>query len=253
MNAKVVELWRYPVKGLGGESMTQLEAIKGKGVRGDRRFALVHEDSAYAEAPGWQPKAEFLQLARDPGMAPLSAAWLEHADTLTLTDGFGRGASVSGCTSEAGERERLEQFADRADGKRRSGCRLVDETGTAFSDTGMPYVSIISLATLRTLSATAGTALDARRFRGNLVVDGVEPWAEFDWIDRSLWVGSVLLRPVERIGRCSATSIDPDDGSFGPDVPRLLRDRFGHSDCGVYAEIALSGRISIGNALTPKA
>ena len=253
MTARIVGLWRYPVKGLGGESLAQIEVDRVAGVLGDRRFALRHDGSAYDEAaPAWRPKAEFLQLARDPGLAPLHAHYEPEADQLTLIGAFGLGPSARGCPAFAADRAMLEAFvASQAVLPRRAGHTLVQCDGTIFSDTGRPVVSIVSTETVRALAEAAGCPLDIRRFRGNLVIDGGEPWAEFDWVGRKLWVGSVLLRPVERIGRCAATSVDPATGKVAPELPRLLRDRFGHADCGVYAEILTRGRISLGNGLTP--
>jgi hypothetical protein len=253
MSVRIVELWRYPVKGLGGESLREVEVTKTGGLKGDRRFALAHETSACDPTrPSWKPKAEFLQLNRDPGIAHLQAKWNARAEILTLEADFGRGASLSGSPGVARDRVVLEEFiATRAEAPRRPGGRLVEQEGTTFSDTGRPVVSIVSLATLSALGEAAGASLDPRRFRGNLVIEGAEPWEEFDWIGRKMWAGSVLLRPVERIGRCAATSVDPETGAVAPDVPQLLRDRFGHCDCGVYAEIVTSGRISVGNSFVP--
>jgi uncharacterized protein YcbX len=251
MKPRIVGLWRYPVKGLGGESLNAIEVTRAAGAIGDRRFALAHDGSGYdPAAPGWRKKKEFLQLAQDPGLASLSAALEPVSGRITLAAGFGRGAQAVGRPAVPEERRRLEQFiADHAVGRRRPGARLVEAEDTIFSDTGAAIVSIISLGSVREIARTAGVPVDPRRFRGNLVIDEVEPWAEFGWIGRSLWAGSVSLTPVERIGRCSATCINPETGDHDIEMVRLLRERFGHTDCGVYAEIAAGGRLSIGNSI----
>ncbi len=56
---------------------------------------------------------------------------------------------------------------------------------------------------------------------------------------------------MERIGRCIATSIDPDTGLRDIDMPGLLVSRFGHHQCGVYAEIVADGRLRVGDAVEP--
>ncbi|HLY54592.1 MAG TPA: MOSC domain-containing protein [Stellaceae bacterium] len=251
MDIRVTGLWRYPVKGLGGEPLGAIEPSPSGGIAGDRRFALAHDTSAFdPAAPVWKPKAEFLQLARDPGMAPLSTRWDAAADTLTLVRDYGRGERVTARPETDDGRASLEEFiASAAAPQRRAGGRLVRAEGTILSDTGRPFVSIISAATVRAISQAAGLALDPRRFRGNIVIDGAEAWAEFDWLGQGLRVGSALLRPAERIGRCAATNVDPDTGVLDIDLPRFLRDRFGHHQCGVYAEVVEAGRIALGDSV----
>jgi uncharacterized protein YcbX len=255
MSIKIAEIWRYPVKGLGGEALAAVEVTKAEGLRDDRRFALAPEGSVCdPAAPEWHQKAEFLQLNRDAGLASIQASWDSGAGALTLTGSFGHGTPQRFAPDRAEDSAALAAFVAAEAGQAcRPGGRLVHLPAGNFSDTGRPLVSILSLATIAALSEAAGIFLDPRRFRGNLLVEGGAPWEEFDWIGTKLWIGSVMLKPVERIGRCAATSVDPATGLRQPDVPRLLRDRFGHHHCGVYAEIATSGRLSIGNAVVPAA
>ena len=51
-----------------------------------------------------------------------------------------------------------------------------------MTDSEFPSVSILSLASLADLSARMGHDLSIHRWRGNLWVDGLEPWAEWGWI-----------------------------------------------------------------------
>ena len=61
--------------------------------------------------------------------------------------------------------------------------------------------------------AALGDAVDARRFRPNLVVDGAAAWAEDDW--RALRIGArdaapVVLRTPKPCARCTIPGVDPD-------------------------------------------
>ena len=46
------------------------------------------------------------------------------------------------------------------------------------------------------------------RFRPNLAIAGVEPWAEDDW--RRIKIGDAVFRAVKGCARCAITTIDPD-------------------------------------------
>ena len=50
------------------------------------------------------------------------------------------------------------------------------------------------------------------RAAGHLLVDGLEPWAEFNWIDKMIRIGDVHFRGARRIRRCAATEVNLDTG-----------------------------------------
>ena len=58
-------------------------------------------------------------------------------------------------------------------------------------------------------------------------------------------------RPRQRIVRCAATEVNPDNGERDAKPMRWLREHFGHGDLGVYAEVLEGGRIAVGDALEP--
>jgi len=56
-----------------------------------------------------------------------------------------------------------------------------------------------------------GHDLAPERFRGNLWLDGAEPWAEWAGSARRLR-SRAILKIEARITRCSATTVDPQSG-----------------------------------------
>ncbi|MEU7674258.1 MOSC N-terminal beta barrel domain-containing protein [Micromonospora taraxaci] len=50
------------------------------------------------------------------------------------------------------------------------------------------------------------------RFRPNLVVDGASPWAEDDWVGRSLRIGDLRFRAAGPCDRCVVTTTDQETG-----------------------------------------
>jgi uncharacterized protein YcbX len=49
--------------------------------------------------------------------------------------------------------------------------------------------------------------------------------------------------------RCAATQVNPDTAQRDIDLPRELRQAFGHADMGVYAEIVAGGTVRQGDGV----
>jgi uncharacterized protein YcbX len=97
----------------------------------------------------------------------------------------------------------------------------------------------------------ARVPVDPRRFRGNLLIEGLEPWAETQWVGRQLAVGSVRLEVFKTITRCAATEVNPTTAERDLNVPKVLRAGFGHIECGIYARVVGAGRIAVGDEIRP--
>jgi uncharacterized protein YcbX len=119
-----------------------------------------------------------------------------------------------------------------------------------MSDAPFASISVLNLASLRALGQKLGQQLDPRRFRGNLWLDGLAPWEEFDLVGKTLSIGTARLEIVERITRCRATEANPDTGARDANTLRALEDGWGHQDFGVYAMVRTGGPIAIGDTVT---
>src|SRR5262249_19799487 len=105
-------------------------------------------------------------------------------------------------------------------------------------------VHIINLASVRELERTLGRPVDPLRFRANLYLDGVAPWAEFGWIDQEIGVGSSKLGVFARTTRCEATNVDPVRGVRDMAVPAPLQPTWGRRVSGVSARVLPGGEIA---------
>jgi uncharacterized protein YcbX len=123
---------------------------------------------------------------------------------------------------------------------------VVRAQGPAFTDSDFPSVTLCNHASHRAVEQKAGVPLSIHRWRGNLWIDGLAPWEEFDWIDRDIRIGGALLRVRERTDRCLATQNNPETGRR--DVPVLaVLDSWDHRDFSVRAEVIEGGPIAIGD------
>jgi hypothetical protein len=126
---------------------------------------------------------------------------------------------------------------------------LVQALGTAMTDTDYPSISIKNLASNTALGRHMGKDLSIHRWRGNLWLDGLAPWAEFDWIGKRLRIGDTLLEVRERVGRCKATTANPETGRVDADTLAALREVVGEQDFGVFAVVLTGGEIRRGDKI----
>jgi uncharacterized protein len=246
MHLSVAALYRYPVKGLSPERLGNVELTRGDYFPGDRLFAIENGSAGFdAAAPQHQPKVKFLMLMRNESLARLRTRYDDATGSLIIEEGGREAARGDLSTSEG--RLAVEAFFRRFMPRELRGPPkvLAAPEGFRFTDSRRGYVSIINLASVAAIEEMVGTPVDPLRFRGNLHVEGLDPWAELDLVGRTLEAPSGLkLKVTKRIVRCAATEVDPTTGLRDLDIPATLLRRLGHMDCGVYAEVVASGRLS---------
>jgi len=253
MPLRIASLYRYPVKGLSPERLTHAELFAGGYFPGDRLFAIENGPSGFEPgAPRHQPKTKFLMLMRNEAVARLTSRYDDPTGDLVIAEGGSEVLRGSLASSEG--RLAIEAFLRRFMPNELRGPPkvLAAPGGFRFTDSRRGFVSLINLASVQAVEALVGAPVDPLRFRGNLMVEGLDPWAEFDLVGQTLEApGGVRLTITKRIERCAATNVDPATGLRDLDIPRALMRHLGHFDCGVYAEISRSGVLAEGLHLTP--
>jgi hypothetical protein len=251
MSTRIASLQRYPVKGLSPEPLTSVTLDKGAYFPGDRLFAVENGPAGFDPAhPEHQPKIKFLMLMRNESLARLKTRYEDETATLVVEEG-GREA-VRGDLSTREGRLAVEAFFRRfMPGELRGPPKvLAAPEGFRFTDSRRGYVSLINLASVRALENVVGAPVDPLRFRGNIHLEGLDPWAEFDLVGQVLTTPSgVRLKVTKRIERCAATNVDPATGLRDLQIPRSLMEAYGHFDCGIYAEILAGGTLAPGDSL----
>lgn len=251
MSIRIASLQRYPVKGLSPESLETATLTKGGYFPGDRLFAIENGPAGFnPEDPQHQPKIKFLMLMRNESLARLKTRYLDRITTLFIEEG-GREVARGDLSTEQG-RLAIESFFRRYMPKELRGAPkvLTAPEGFRFTDSRRGYVSLINLASVRQLENVVGAPVDPLRFRGNVHIDGLEPWAELDLVGQVLTTASgVRLKVTKRIERCAATNVDPATGIRDLQIPKTLMETYGHFDCGIYAEVLSGGSIAVGDAL----
>ena len=114
-----------------------------------------------------------------------------------------------------------------------------------------------SLDRLETAAAEAGQPgpIDQHRFRMTFGVEGIDAHEEDEWIGGSVAIGEVEVKVEERVGRCAATTRDPERGNV--DLKTLHHIRSYRKEViseeplpfGVYGSIKRTGTVRLGDAV----
>ena len=250
---RIETLYRYPVKGLSPERLQRAELPTEGYFPGDRLFAIENGVSGFDPAePVHQPKIKYLMLMRNESLARLRSRYDDaSADLVISQDGEEVLRAATG--SEAGHTAITRFFEGFMPDELRGEPKLLTAPPTyRFTDSRSGFVSIINLASVADLEQRLGRPVDPLRFRGNLMVSGLAPWAENDLVGRDLaGPGGLRLHVIKRIERCAATNVDPETGARDMQIPKALMKNYGHVDCGIYCRIVAGGSLREGDVLTP--
>ncbi len=226
---RVTELWRYPVKSLGGELLPEA-FLSAHGVSGDRRWAVRGADGKLGSGKTTR------RFRRMPGLLGLSS--------VTEPDGS---CSV---VFPGGERLAVEDLATA-----RSIEEVVGEPVTLSEERLVPHLDAAPVHLLTT-SAMAwvaarqpGHAIERRRFRPNVVVDVAEPGRpEDDWVGRHVLVGGAELAVLQRTERCAMVTMAQPDLEPAPGLLRTLEHE-ADTCLGAYATVVRDGAVRTGDAV----
>ena len=247
--AELIDLYRYPVKGLSPERLVNVLLTKGQTLPFDRAWAIENGTGSFNPLePKYLPKINFLMLMRHEKLARLKTVFDDK--TLELSLELEGVVVAKGKLDSQGGRQIIEQFLSSYMAEELRGApKIYSAPGHSFSDVSAKCVHIINLASLRDLEKRLGQAIDSRRFRANLVIDGVAPFKELDWVGRTLVSDDIRLKIFKRTPRCAATNVDPQKGIRDRALPDFLFEQFGHRDFGIYAMVEKGGQIEVGNEL----
>ena len=169
---KVEQIWRYPVKSMGGERLNHAR-IGSLGIEGDR---VVHVEDARGHVITARTHHRLLGHH-----ATLNASGEPVVDGVLWSDPKIREAVVD----------------------------IVGPGARLVRDESIDRFDVLPLL-VATDGAIAAFGHDGRRLRPNLVIGGVEGLAECSWPGQCLRIGDVIIGIQDLRGRCIMTTFDPD-------------------------------------------
>jgi GntR family transcriptional regulator/MocR family aminotransferase len=241
-------IYFYPVKGLSGQALQSVNLSEGKPLPHDRRFALARPGvPLQADNPKWAKKGLFVMLMLEETLAKVQTHL--DPDTLRFEVRSGNLTVLSVDLQEPDAKATVENYFQQLVPTLPAPPTLIRSKEGHFMDKPDNVISLINLATLRSLEKQWGATIDPLRFRANLYVDTGRPWEEFDWVEKEIRLGEVTFRVDRKNGRCGATNVNPATGVRDMDIPGSLRANFGHKDLGVYLTVAKGGIVAVNDSL----
>jgi len=281
----VAEIWRYPVKSMGGEQLSQ-SAIDVRGLHADRMWAVRDvELGTFTTARRWpvllQCSARF---ADDPSTRSAGPGDVLEV-VVTFPDGTELASSdptvhdrLSDLIGKPARLEPLPALSDKqayrtpqmtkADLRRQFmladdeplpdfsmiPVRRLAELARYATPVGALYdlypLLLLTRASLRAMEQVApGSRFDVRRFRPNVLIDldGAE-LAEFAWCGGRLRGTEVILSTDIPTVRCSIPTREQGDLPADPGIVRAINAHADHC-LGVYTTVAQGGMLTAGEAL----
>ncbi|HEU4758840.1 MAG TPA: MOSC N-terminal beta barrel domain-containing protein [Dehalococcoidia bacterium] len=260
----VESLWRYPVKSMLGEELSQA-VVTERGLAGDRAYAVVEPSEG---------KVGSVKIARKWGrLFEFSASYVEPPRpgerTPPVRIEFPDGTAL---TSEAADLDRRLSAVLRREVRlasepppglkielTRRGADPLDPEATTvdvvlpnpfFDLAALHVVSTASLERLRELYPQG--RWEARRFRLNLLVrtdSGQSGFVENGWVGKTLAIGDeVRIRVISPTVRCAMPTLP--QGDLPPD-PGILRTaaQANQSNVGAYAMVVRGGVVRVGDGV----
>lgn len=234
---QVSELWRYPIKSVGGERLDTAE-ITPTGIRHDRGWGLTDDPTGTVltarreprllmgsarvdEHPDGPVPVIILEDGRELRTSAEISAWLERPVTLTRAEG-----------REGGTYEVPLDFENDEDWVSWQG------PADAWHDSRVSRVSLVSSATLG--------EWDFRRFRTNVLLEGA---GEDELVGADIDLGTARLGVTKRIDRCVIVTRPQPGLPRDLDVLRTINAT--RASClAVGAMVVEPGQVRLGDHLT---
>ena len=247
MMAFLSQIWRHPIKAHGREELSHITLSEGRDMPWDRRWAIAHELATIdASDPKWMHCSNFSRAAKAPKLQAITASVDLQKQKITLSHPILRDLTIDpDDTADCGA---LIQWVMRISPSDRAlPAQVVRAPKRGMTDTDFPSISLINLTSHAAVAQQLDQEISHLRWRGNLILGGLEPWAELDWVGKRIRVGRAELEIREPIVRCMATAANTKTGDRDADVLRALNAGFGHQLMGVYGVVTKTGDIRQGD------
>ena len=259
MSATISSINYCPVKSLSFQTIKKCEIKKDIGIIGDRIFAFAKDldldevklfEKNPAERKGKWNKV--LMLKNSPALNKYNFVFKDEKLTLTLKDREILTIDIN----QLNERKKLSNKIIELEDSLKQPIVLIKNNDLPFFDTSISKkinfvnsVSLLNTQSINDFEKKIGMEVEKSIFRGNICIDGIEPWKEREWIGKIIKINRVSFRVEKNISRCVAINLKPqsDDNSFN--LLQLLKKNYNHFDMGIYLTALDNGEIGMGNSI----
>ena len=248
MTTPIIEkLYFSPVKSLSFSYSSKLIVKNNIGIMNDRIFAftrLINESKAYnfEKYPKDRDLNFFLTLKNSPFLNKYNFDYKSNELSLLLDSKLIQKISLDKrdnfkiLSQELIDREKITKYIP----------YLIHNINFPFFDT-MPHntISLINVGSIKDFEKKTNRKIEHERFRGNIYVKNIDPWSEFKWINQQIVINGCLFQVLNKIPRCVATNLIPNSEISDINLPKMLRETYGHINMGIYLKPLNDGEINV--------
>ena len=257
MSAIISSINYCPVKSVSFQTIEKCEIKKDIGIINDRIFAFAKDlDAEQAKLFEKSPKErkgkwnKVLTLKNSPALNKYNFIFKDKKLTLTLKDKEILSININ----QSSEREALSNKISELESSLKQPLTLMKNDDFPFFDTSISKkvdfvnsVSLLNIQSINDFEKKVNKKIETSIFRGNICIDGIDPWKERELIGKTIKINNVSFKVEKNIPRCVAINLKPqtDDNSF--DLLQSLKKTYNHFDMGIYLTSLDDGKIEIGN------
>ena len=259
MSATISSINYCPVKSVSFQTIEKCEIKKNIGITGDRVFAFAKDldlDQAklFEKSPDdrkgkWN---KVLTLKNSPALNKYNFFIKAEKLTLTLKDQEILTIDIN----QLSEREALSSKITELESSLKQPIVLMKNNESPFFDTSISNkvdfvnsVSLLNIQSINDFQKKIEKEIEPSIFRGNICVDGIEPWKEREWIGKIIKINNVSFKVEKNIPRCVAINLKPKTDNSSLNLLQLLKKNYNHFDMGVYLTPLNDGLINISDAI----
>ena len=259
MSIEITSINYCPVKSVSFQSVQDCKIKKNIGIIGDRIFAFatgLDQDQAklFEKSPDerkgkWN---KILTLKNSPALNKYNFEFKDEKLIFTIKDKEILTIDIN----QLSEREVLSNKISELESSLKQPIVLMKNNTFPFFDTSISKkvdfinsVSLLNIQSINDFEKKTNKKIEASIFRGNICIDGVEPWKEREWIGKTIKINNIKFKVEKNIPRCVAINLKPktDDNSFN--LLQLLKKNYNHFDMGIYLTALDDGEINTGDTI----
>jgi uncharacterized protein YcbX len=259
MSATISSINYCPVKSVSFQTIENCKIKKDIGIVSDRIFAfakdLDKEQAKLFEKSPDDRKGKWnkvLTLKNSPVLNKYNFIFKDEKLTLTLKDKEILTIDIN----QSEQREELSNKISELESSLKQPITLMKNHEFPFFDTSISNkvnfvnsVSLLNIQSINDFREKIDRNVESSIFRGNICIDGIEPWKEREWIGKIIKINNVSFKVEKNIPRCVAINLKPqtDDNTFN--LLQLLKKTYNHFEMGIYLTALDDGEINIGDTI----
>ena len=260
MSATISSINYCPVKSVSFQTIENCKIKKDIGIVSDRIFAfakdLDQEQAKLFEKSPDDRKGKWnkvLTLKNSPALNKYNFIFKDEKLTLTLKDKEILTIDIN----QLEQREALSNKISELESSLKQPITLMKNHEFPFFDTSISNkvnfvnsVSLLNIQSINDFQKKIERNVESSIFRGNICIDGIEPWKEREWIGKIIKINNVSFKVEKNIPRCVAINLKPqtDDNSFN--LLQSLKKTYNHFEMGIYLTVLNDGQINIGDSIS---